>query len=212
MKTGNFSEHLKLTLADRKPRLDNELDFFRSAVLIPLVESREGVSVLFERRSAELKWQPGEICFPGGKIEQYDQDPADTAVRETMEELGVTRECVEIIGPMDFIASPLGVLIYPFVGYLTDITGLQPNQGEVGEVFRVPLSFLLQTRPMTAHMELATRPMSDFPFTLLDYNYSSDWKRRKTYPVQFYHYQDYVIWGLTAKILDSFLAICRNGQ
>lgn len=59
-------------------------------------------------------------------------------------------------------------------------------------------------------MELATRPLPDFPLELLENSYAKDWKRRTTYPVLFYQYGGHVIWGLTARVLFGFLNICRS--
>ena len=73
-----------------------------------------------------------------------------------------------------------------------------------------PLDYLLSSEPLMAHMELATRPLPDFPLELLENSYAKDWKRRTTYPVLFYQYDGHVIWGLTARVLFGFLNICRS--
>ncbi|WP_198003925.1 NUDIX hydrolase [Thermosinus carboxydivorans] len=210
MQGRDFCDRLQKLLAARHGDIGNKSDFFRSAVLLPLVDTAEGLAVLFEVRSGNLAWQPGEICFPGGRIEASDQSALAAAVRETAEELGLAPAQIRPLGPLDWVIGQIGVLLYPFVGYLAaDVADLKPNREEVAEVFTVPLVWLLAAQPQVGHMEMATRPLSDFPFHLLA-DYSPDWKPRITYPVWFYQYGARVIWGLTARVLKGFLDLCRE--
>ncbi len=172
---------------------------------------REGrLGVLFEVRSAALTWQPGDICFPGGRIELDDAGSEAAAVRETREELSLPDSAIEVIGPLNSMVSPIGVMIHPYAAYINDFDSIRPNHGEVSEVFVAPLDYLLAVEPLTAHMEVATRPLADFPLNLLPPSYARDWKRRTTYPVLFYQYGGHVIWGLTARVLYGFLNVCRE--
>ena len=184
-------------------------EYFNAAVLIPLIWENEQLNVLFQVRSPHLSWQPGEICFPGGRIEAADSSLLSAAVRETTEELGLRAEQIHVLGSLHEVVSPIGVRLYPFVGYITDAHLINPSPGEVSEVFTVPLEFLLETQPIIGHMERCTRPLSDFPFELLP-GYSDKWKRRKNYQVLFYKYNQHVIWGLTAQVLFNFLKIYRE--
>ena len=93
--------------------------FQKYAVLVPVAETAEGRCLLFEKRSAHLRRQPGEICFPGGKLEP-GETAASCAVRETVEELRVTRSQIDILGPGDVFVSPFNIIIYPFIGELRD--------------------------------------------------------------------------------------------
>lgn len=195
-------------LAKNKCNYPASYAFFRAAVLVPMIIKNGQLEILFEVRSAKLTWQPGEVCFPGGKIDKSDATPVDAAVRETMEELGIARDKIAVLGTMDEIISPIGVRLYPTVGYLED-TELYLNDAEVAEVFSVPLSWLLQVEPHTAKMEMGTRPLENFPFWLLP-NYPDKWRKRSTYEVLFYQYQSYVIWGLTAYVLDRFIKMYRG--
>ena len=131
-------------------------------------------------------------------------------MRETQEELSLPADAIEVIGPLNYMVSPIGVVIYPFAAYIKDFNLIRPNHGEVAEVFVAPLDYLLATDPLTAHMELATRPLADFPLNLLEASYARDWKRRTTYPVLFYQYDGHVIWGITARVLYGFLEVCRS--
>lgn len=192
------------------PRQTNHQDYPHSAVLVPLVIDKGELSVLFEVRAANLNWQPGDICFPGGRIEAEDAAPVAAAIRETSEELGLASEHITVLGTLDKIIANIGVVVYPFVGYLTGTEKFQPNVREVAEIFTVPLSFLLSTAPLTGQMNMATRPKGEFPFEFLPPDYPRDWKVRTAYRVNFYQYGRYVIWGLTAQVLRDFLESYRE--
>jgi len=206
----DFCDRLGDALRFQGTTIENETDYSSSAVLVPLVHHNGRLGVLFEIRSASLNWQPGDICFPGGRIELDDSGPQAAALRETREELGLQEAAVEVLGPLNYVVSPIGVSVYPFAGYIKNYDLIRPNHGEVEEVFVAPLDYLLAAEPLTAHMELATRPLSDFPLSLLGDSYSRDWKRRTTYPVLFYQYGGHVIWGLTARVLYGFLNVCQT--
>jgi peroxisomal coenzyme A diphosphatase NUDT7 len=197
-------------LQAKKLRMENEGDFRPSAILIPLVREQNGWSVLFEVRAQGLQWQPGEICFPGGRIEANDISPAETAIRETMEELGIAREQVEMVGALDFMVSPIGVMVHPFVGVIHKPEHIEINTAEVAAVFTVPLAYLVANPPIIGHMEAGTRPSPDFPLHLLPETYKKDWNCRFKYPLHFYTYQDKVIWGLTGRILYSFIQMYQE--
>lgn len=206
----DFCSRLGGLLNSRPCDIENESDYFTSAVIVPIVRHNGRLGVLFEVRSAGLSWQPGDICFPGGRIELDDDGPRAAALRETREELGLTDDDIEILGPLSYMVSPIGVMLYPYVAYIRDFDRIHPNHGEVAEVFVAPLDYLLEAEPLTAHMELATRPLPDFPLDLLAGSYAKEWKRRTTYQVLFYQYDGHVIWGLTARVLFGFLNICRS--
>lgn len=184
-------------------------EYFNAAVLVPIIWENDQMAVLFEVRSTYLSWQPGEICFPGGRIESTDESPLSTAVRETAEEIGLKAEQIQVLGALHEVISPIGVRLYPFVGYIHDAQHIHANPDEVSEIFTVPLEFLLATEPIVGHMERCTRPLADFPFHLVP-GYSKDWQKRKDYKVLFYKYKEYVIWGLTAQVLYRFIEIYRK--
>ena len=203
-------ERLGKLLHSRGCEIENETDYLRSAVLVPLVRREGRLGILFEVRSAALTWQPGDICFPGGRIELDDAGSEAAAVRETREELSLPDSAIEVIGPLNSMVSPIGVMIHPYAAFINNFDLIRPNHGEVSEVFVAPLDYLLAVEPLTAHMEVATRPLADFPLNLLPPSYARDWKRRTTYPVLFYQYGGHVSWGLTARVLYGFLDVCRE--
>lgn len=210
MNTDKLKMALACALDGQAGKLANAEDFLQAAVTVPLIDVAGQPAVLFEVRSGKLNWQPGEICFPGGRIETYDASPLQTAVRETVEELGVAQSSIEVLGALDYLVSPIGVLLYPYAVHIAASLPLAPNADEVAEVFTVPLDFLLTAKPQVASMEMATKPLAGFPFDLLPPDYPQGYRRRAKYPVLFYQYKQYIIWGLTARVLTTFLEICQE--
>ena len=209
MRREEFCQRITAALTEERIRSQVFPDYFRGAVLVPVIYRNGELSVVFEVRSRNLVWQPGEICFPGGRLEERDESPEAAAIRETGEELGIDKNHIQMLGAMDPILSPLGLILYPSVGYLREWVQFLPNPEEVAEIFMVPLKYLLSAVPQVGHMEMGTRPMADFPAHLLE-DYPADWKKRKTYRVLFYQYREYVIWGLTAQVLHQFLTVCKE--
>ena len=211
MQEKKIFDKLSMTLTREGAEQRGDSGYFNAAVLVPLVWDQDQLSVLFEKRSNNLSWQPGEICFPGGRIEKEDGNPVLAAVRETTEELGIQAEEIQILGTLQDVISPIGVRLYPSVGLLRDFAHIQANLDEVAEVFTVPLNFLVETPPIIGHMERCTRPLPDFPFELVP-GYSENWQKRKDYQVLFYKYNQHVIWGLTAQVLHDFLRIYKKSR
>ena len=191
-------------LRGREPEPDRDDNLWDAAVLLPLVNTPDGISVLFEVRAAKLGWQPGDVCFPGGRAECSDDSFAATALRETCEELGLDADDVQLIGGLNYLVTHMGPIIHPYVGCIKDINKINFNKDEVDEIFTVPLAFLIDNPPRVAHMELANKAGDDFPFDLLP-SQPREWRKRKGYSVYFYEYGGHVIWGLTARILHGFL-------
>ncbi len=114
-----------------------------AAVLVPLVDRTEGMSVLLTQRTAHLSAHAGQISFPGGRIEPEDLDAVAAALRETEEEIGLPREHVTLIGRLDTYVTGTGFEITPVVGIVAAPFALTIDPFEVAEVFEVPLSFVL---------------------------------------------------------------------
>ncbi|MCQ5365953.1 CoA pyrophosphatase, partial [Anoxybacillus salavatliensis] len=117
-------------LRQRTPTIMDFDKFATYAVLLPLIRQHDDVFVLFEVRSFQLRRQPGEICFPGGKMDPCDQNPQETAIRETCEELGIETEHITHVVPLDYVISPFGMVIYPFVAFVNN-AHMQINKKEV---------------------------------------------------------------------------------
>jgi 8-oxo-dGTP pyrophosphatase MutT (NUDIX family) len=138
-----------------------------AAVLVPLVDRPDGISVLLTQRTPHLSAHAGQISFPGGRIEDSDADATEAALRETEEEVGLAREHVRVIGRLDTYVTGTGFEITPVVGIVRTPFTLRIDPFEVSEVFEVPLSFVLDRgnhRRMTRDLEQRTRVFFVLPY------------------------------------------------
>ncbi len=185
---------------DRKPGIVG--DPRRFAVLVPLVEIEGKAHLLFEVRSDGLKHQPGEVCFPGGRMES-GEDPLTCALRETTEELGIPAHAVRPIAELDTVWGPRGI-IYPVLAQVDTAAAehLTANPAEVKETFLVPVDFFLENEPrvyvVPIEVQLGDQEAEFNEFVGFPDGYP--WRlRRETVPA--WHYEGRVIWGLTGRIL-----------
>jgi len=192
----------------RIPEVLGNKDFSKFAILLPMIEKEGEIHILFEVRSHQLRSQPGEICFPGGRIDKEDESEEDAAVRETMEELGIERQQISDIFPLDYIVSPFGMIVYSYAGIINADVEFQPNPPEVDSLFTVPLSFFLEKDPKVYRVNFDIQPEESFPYDLIAGGENYNWRTRQVDEF-FYLYEDKVIWGLTAKILTHFMEIIR---
>ena len=182
----------------------------RNAVLIPLVNKEGEIHILFEVRQAGIR-QGGEICFPGGRIEE-GESAEEAAVRETAEELLIPEEKIEVIAPMHVMSGPGGAKIYSCLGFLHEYQGSYSIQ-EVDRTFTVPLSWFAAYAPRTSTGAMAVETEENFPFDLLPGGREYPWHK---IPRRFYFYESEggVIWGITAELLYHALEILlgRSGD
>lgn len=147
----------RLTRAEIRARLDGlvvrqrgngspEADNIRAAVLVPLVERDGGWFVVLTLRSADLADHAGQISLPGGRIDPDDADEVAAALREAEEEIGLSRDYVEIAGRLDTWFTGTGFDVTPIVGLVRPPPPYRPDPVEVAEVFEVPLDFILDPR------------------------------------------------------------------
>ena len=178
----------------------------RSAVLVPLI-FRDGdqslPDLLFEQRAFDLPHQPGEVCFPGGRVEE-GETPEEAALREICEELLIKPEQIQILGPLNFFPSSTDQTICAFAGVLTGYKGTFSPE-EVDHVFTIPLRWFLSHEPDRYETFRTVFPGEDFPYELIPGGKNYPWGRiRHIVPV--YPDTDPVIWGLTARIIDALCA------
>ncbi|MFP7300020.1 NUDIX hydrolase [Neobacillus niacini] len=204
----NF-ESVRLKLKNHTPDILGGEKFSKYAVMVPLIQIGDEIHVLFEIRSLQLRRQPGEICFPGGRIDPQDMDEKSAAIRETMEELGISSENISEVFPLDFMITPFGMMIYPYAGMIESPEKIQPNPAEVGEIFTVPLTYFIENAPDIYHINFKVEPEENFPFDLIVGGENYNWRTRSL-DEYFYLYEEKVIWGLTAKILSHFIEIMKR--
>ncbi len=153
-----------------------------AAVLVPIIQREEILTVLLTKRSENLTNHRGQICFPGGKIENGDINPAVTALRESNEEIGLHPKNVEVIGRLEDYLVGTGYRITPVVGFVNEGQKFLLNREEVDEIFEVPLSFIMnKSLYQQEHMKING---IDRMFYVLCY-------------------ERYRIWGATAAILKD---------
>ncbi|NLJ58965.1 MAG: CoA pyrophosphatase [Tissierellia bacterium] len=202
-------EYIKNKLKNIKPKpIDDEVSF---AVLVPLIEIDGELNLVYEVRSKLIE-QPGEISFPGGRIEE-GESPREAAIRETSEELLINKTNIELISELHYASSKSGYFLFTFLGLIKDIDAYEMdyNIDEVSEVFFVPLSFFLENKPEKYYMNYYPQADKNFPYHMVNNGEDYNWGNIR-YPVYFYKYYDYIIWGLTAKITYSFIKELTNGN
>lgn len=176
----------------------------RFSVMIPLIKRKGEIHLLFEKRALTLRNQPGEISFPGGRIEK-NESPWDAAIRETCEELLIEENDLEIYSEGDFLVNPYAAIIYSFIGEIRkDFYEIIPSKAEVESIFTVPLSFFMETEPKAYSINLNVNRSDDFPYHLIPNGRDYKFKRGRE-EVLFYEYKGQIIWGFTAKMARRFI-------
>ena len=129
-----------------------------AAVLVPIVNRPDGLTLLLTQRSDSLPDHPGQVSFPGGRQETTDRSPAHTALRESEEEIGLDETRVEILGQVGHYETVTGYAVTPVVGWIEPPFDINADPVEVAAVFEVPLSFVLNPdNYVRRHREVAGR-------------------------------------------------------
>ena len=203
MKVNDIIEAFK----ERKAQHLNQQKGHSYAILLPIIEENEKLYLLFQVRAQHLKIQPGEICFPGGRVEESDAGLMDAAIRETSEELGVDPLHIVDVHPLDYTIGNMN--FYPFVGCLLEPQEIDPDPNEVESFFMISLEELLAMSPLEHVVKFVPALEDDFPFDLIPNCRDYQWYPREM-TLYFYLYEDKVIWGLTAQFLHHFLDVVRD--
>jgi len=198
--------------------------YFNSAVLVPLLFISDECHFLFEKRSSNIR-QGGEVSFPGGEMDsKLDKNFKDTAIRETIEELGVAADQIEIIGGMGTLVAPMGVTVDPYVGKLNinSIEELNIDSKEVEKVFTIPVSFFLENQPDTYYINVRAHPyevddkgnkIELLPVKKLGLpnRYADPWRKAR-HRVLIYNTPGEIVWGITAEIVYEFCKIIVDSE
>jgi 8-oxo-dGTP pyrophosphatase MutT (NUDIX family) len=184
--------------------------------MLPLVEKDGSLNVLYELRAKSLDVQPGEVSFPGGGIEA-GETPSETALRETVEELGLPAGAIEIISELDYLITYRNLTIFCFLGVIEAdaLKKASPNTDEVEECFLVPLSWLLENDPETYTNRVISEPAADMPLEKLAPHGGYNWSEG-TSAVPVYTWPDpesgkeRIIWGMTARLTQAFTDIIKS--
>jgi 8-oxo-dGTP pyrophosphatase MutT (NUDIX family) len=177
----NLSDGFRLPGREGDPTL--------AAVLVPLVNRPAGLQVLLTERSAALPDHPGQISFPGGRVDEGDPSLAATALREASEEVGLQSSRVSILGHLPEYETVTGYRVTPVIGWVEPPITLTPDPIEVADVFEVPLGFLLDPANQQRHFRMIGT------------------RRRDYWAIP---YGERYIWGATAAMLLMFDRMLRD--
>lgn len=174
------------------------------SVIVPLVMTEDGLSLIFEVRASKLRTQPGDICFPGGNIEK-GETPLEGAIRETKEEIGIEIFKKDILGQFDTMYGFSGYSLYTFIAEVEAdaMEKLSANEDEVAEVFTVPLQFFIENPAVHYDMDVVSKT-EDFPYEETGISPDYNWRVGKNI-IPLYNYKGKVIWGVTARIIEDFV-------
>jgi 8-oxo-dGTP pyrophosphatase MutT (NUDIX family) len=162
-----------------------------ASVLVPLLEREGGLTVLLTRRAEHLSDHPGQISFPGGRAEAHDLSPAETALREAEEEIGLAPHCVQLLGSLPTYTTVTSFIVTPVVGLVRPDFTLRLDPSEVSEVFEVPLAFLMSPAHHRRHAVGEGEEAREF--------FSMPWTSPQANGSSRHHF----IWGATAAMLRN---------
>ncbi|MBS6798985.1 MAG: CoA pyrophosphatase [Firmicutes bacterium] len=188
-----------------KKRPVGTVDWYKFfSVTIPLIETEEGLSMVFEVRAAGLKTQPGDICFPGGRMEE-GETALQCALRELKEETGISPSDLRVLGQFDTLHEFSGHTLYTFAVSLAPqaLQKARLNQEEVAELFTVPLEFFRENTAEIYDIDVVS-DVSDFPYDKTGISPDYKWRKGKNL-LPLYRYEDKIIWGITARIVKWFI-------
>jgi 8-oxo-dGTP pyrophosphatase MutT (NUDIX family) len=162
-----------------------------AAVLVPIVRRPDALQVLLTQRTSHLSDHAGQISFPGGRVEEHDASREETALRETEEEIGLSRERISVLGRLPMYEIPTGFRITPVVGWIEPPFELALDAFEVASAFEAPL----------AHFADPSR------YQRREYDFGGLHRHYMAIP-----YQGRYIWGATAGMLYSLARVLSSGE
>ena len=186
----NLPNLIREVLSAREPKRihDGQSSYRHAGVLIPLLEDKGIYKILFTKRTDRVEHHKGQISFPGGSVDEEDRSSLETALRESEEEIGLSREDVEVLGRIDdTLTLASDFIVHPFVGLVPYPYDFVINAGEVERLIIVPIDVFQNKKSET--------------------NICAVEFEGKTYHTKAYEYNGDVIWGATARMIENFMGI-----
>ncbi len=181
---GTYENRFEI-LRTRTPKAIPGDDFRPASVLAPIQERPDGDHLVLTLRAENLSSHSGQVAFPGGSVDPADDGAVATALRETREEIGVDPGHVRILGQLDQVVAGYNFLVTPFVGVIPFPYEFRSDPRETAAVFSVPVAALLKQDALT-----------------LDFRLS-----RRSEPIYHFQYQEWDIWGATARMVKQLLEL-----
>jgi 8-oxo-dGTP pyrophosphatase MutT (NUDIX family) len=174
---------------DLNPGMHPDRTLTAAAVLVPLIDRPDGLTVLLTKRTDHLHDHAGQVSFPGGRVDPGDRDAAAAALREAKEEVGLDPQRVDLVGRLDTYVTRTGFEVVPWVGLVMPPIALVPDPFEVAEVFEVPLGFFLDAGNRRTESRV--------------------WQGTERF-FYVYPWPGYHIWGATAGMLSNLAEVLRS--
>ena len=198
----NFYSKIEKTLSKRKELLITDMSLHDknnnkfitekkykiAAVLFPLIEKKEVINLILTTRSQNVGSHPGQVCFPGGKLDKKDNSLINCAKREALEEIGLRNSQIKILGQIDECITGTDFKVTPIIGSISNNFIPKIQVSEVADIFEVPLDFFLNKNNLK-------RKNAEYKGKNYSY-YEYNWKRKK-------------IWGSTARMIVNFCEIMK---
>ncbi len=188
-----MKEKIRQVLNQREKRRIIDMNATPSAVLIPIFEKNGEDHILFTKRTETVEHHKGQISFPGGRRDKEDENLLQTALRESLEEVGIRPEDVDVLGDLDEEKTYVSnYVISPYVGFIPYPYPFVTSPDEVDRLLEIPVSSLLDKNSFREEIQ------------------SNGDKRYRAY---FFQYGDDVIWGATSRILKRLFDLaCSNSS
>tara|TARA_B110000008_G_C16794535_1_gene494045 strand:+ start:207 stop:815 length:609 start_codon:yes stop_codon:yes gene_type:complete len=176
-----------MNLNNNKKNINLDSNSYKiAAVLFPLIEKNNELKVILTTRSKDLPSHPGQVCFPGGKLEKTDKNIIECAKRESFEEVGIKSDQINLLGQLDDCITGTNFKVTPVIGLIDSNYIPVLQEKEVADIFEVPLDYFIEKN----NQKIEYANYKDKSYSYYQYN----WKNKK-------------IWGSTARIIVNFCEI-----
>jgi len=171
----------------RNQSAKHDTNLNQAAVLVGVVERDSGCHIILTQRADHLRHHPGQVSFPGGKVEPSDSSLSVTALRETHEEIGIASELINVIGQLPALITSSGFSVTPVVAMVNPSYRFTIDQNEVAAAFEVPVSYLMSSRNLSS-LQVSRANLVHHIYAI--------------------PYREHLIWGATAQIIESLQRQC----